>query len=231
MGRLGFYSDDREFLAAFALGPDRSFAGLFWSVYAQPFEVMRPVKILYTTAFYWCFGVGPVGYHAVNAVVLGVSVILLALVLRDVLGSRALSLAVALVWALLPHYSTDRFWFAAFQANLSMALYFLSLHADLRAVEASGRRVWAWKGIGLAALLGSALSYEVALPLFLVNFVLVGRRSQRLRGARPGPPPSGLAPTSRRTWSPSPWSSPSRPSRRTASTGVASRTSDGSART
>ena len=44
------------------------------------------------------------------------SAALLYLVLRRLQPSRTLAFAVALVYVLLPNYSTDRFWFAAFAA-------------------------------------------------------------------------------------------------------------------
>jgi hypothetical protein len=90
---------------------------------------------------------------------------------------RGLTLAVPAVYGLLPHHSTDRFWFLASVANLSMALCFLSLFADLRASSASGFRTWIWKTLSLVCLLASALAYEAPMPLFILSAVLVGLRA------------------------------------------------------
>lgn len=108
--------------------------------------------------------------------------LLFYITLRELGQPRLLTLTVPLVYVLLPHYSTDRFWIAAFQANLSIALYFLSLYADLRVLQAQAARMWTWKLLSIACLLGSTLAYEVVLPLFLLNVVLVWYRARKLHG-------------------------------------------------
>jgi hypothetical protein len=106
--------------------------------------------------------------------------ILFYLTLRELGQDRLIALSVGLVFSLLPHFSTTRFWYAASQSNLSLAFYFLSLYSDLRMLKANYSRRWLWKGIGWVSLLGSVLCYETVLPLFLLNPVLVWhRRSQR----------------------------------------------------
>jgi Carbohydrate binding domain len=86
---------------------------------------------------------------------------------------RLFSVCVPLVYALLPHYSTNRFWIAGSHINVSMALYFLSLYSDVRAMGTRGRRLWYWKLLNLIALIGSVMAYEVVAPLFLFNVPLV----------------------------------------------------------
>jgi hypothetical protein len=184
--RLGFYSDDWAFLAAFAQAPDRSLPGLFRANYSAH-TLMRPAQIFYFALLYWLFGANPLGYHLVNSAVLVLCALLFYLTLRELGLPRQLCVAVPLVYALLPNYSTDRFWFAAFQAGLSMALYFLSLYADLRTLRAGPRARWLWKLLALLSLFVSGLAYEVALPLFLFNTLLVwylGRPSAQ--ASRPG---------------------------------------------
>jgi hypothetical protein len=88
-------------------------------------------------------------------------------------------LATALVYALLPSYSTDRYWYLAFAITLSMTACLASICADLKAAGAPVHRGIAWKALSAAALVVSALSYEVALPVFLVvPFLLVWRMRQ-----------------------------------------------------
>ncbi len=89
-------------------------------------------------------------------------------------------MAVALLYSTLPHFSTDRFWVAAFQANVSMTLYFLSQYAALRAVRARGGRWLPWGALATAAAVASVLAYEVALPLFVLTPFLVAYRSRQL---------------------------------------------------
>jgi hypothetical protein len=181
---LGFYSDDWSFLGPLSMSKDQSLVGLFRSIY-DPWVRMRPVQILYLAGLYWSFGPHPLGYHIVNAAVLLSSTVLFYLALREMGQRRVLILAVPVVYVLLPHYSTDRFWVAAFQANLSMALYFLSLYSDLRALQARLPYLWGWKWLSILSMLGSTLAYEVVLPLFLLNPLLVWHRRRQLYGAVP----------------------------------------------
>lgn len=179
--KLGFYSDDWAFLGAFSTSKDQSLIGLFWSCYDN-WSRMRPAQILYLSGLYWLFGSYPLGYHLVNAAVLLSGIVLFYLVLRELGQPRVLSLAVPVVYALLPHYSTDRFWVAASPVTLSMTLYFLSLYGDLRALHSQLARIWGWRIISVLSLLGSTLTYEVALPLFFLNPLLVWYRGRQLYG-------------------------------------------------
>lgn len=176
--QLGFYSDDWAWLSCFSASPDRSVIRLFQSCYS-PHVAMRPVQILYLSGLYWLFGLHPLGYHWANAPVLLSSVVLFYLVLCELGLQRRLALTVPLVYGLLPHYSTDRFWFAAFQANLSIALYFLSFYSDLRALRAPLARLWGWRLLSILSLLGSTLAYEVTLPLFFLNLLVVWYRGRQ----------------------------------------------------
>jgi hypothetical protein len=174
---LGLYSDDWHFLSLLSNSNDQSLFGLIVSVF--PDTRLRPIQTLYVAGPYWLFGSHPLGYHLTNAVVFAVTIILLYLALRELFRMRLPILALPLVYALLPHYSTDRFWFIAFVANLSMGLYFLSLYSDLRALR-SQTHIWRWKLLSTAGLLCSALAYEVVLPLFLLNPLLVWWRARKL---------------------------------------------------
>lgn len=187
VGRLGFYSDDWMFLAALHQAPDQSLFGLFRSIYT-PWVHMRPVQILYLAGLYKLFGVVPLGYHICNALVFDFSVLLFYLTLRATTLSRLLALVAPLLYALAPHYSTDRFWVAAFQANLSVALYFLSLLAALHALKTSRSDLRSlWMAISLMSAAASILAYEVVLPLFFFNVLIfvIRYRRERSVGARP----------------------------------------------
>ncbi len=170
---LGFYSDDWEFLSTFSHSGAESLSELFRALYADENVRQRPLQALHLAWMYQLFGTNPLGYHLVNSAVFVVAVLLFYISLRELRLPRLVVLTVPLVYGLLPHYSTDRFWVAAFQANLSMALYFASLYADLRALRTVHARRWSWKLLGLACLLGSTLAYEVAIPLFLLNAAVV----------------------------------------------------------
>lgn len=176
---LGFYSDDWVFLATFSNSEDQSLRGLFRTLYeAQPWARMRPLQLLYLAGQYRIFGIHPLGYHVVNSAMFLAVILLFYLTLRELGRSRLLTLTLPLVYALIPHYATDRLWFAASQVNLSMALYFLNFYSLLRGLRSRQPHLWAWALLGVVSLLGSALAYEIALPLFLLNMAVVWYRAQ-----------------------------------------------------
>jgi hypothetical protein len=177
---LGFYHDDWAFWAVLSTSRDQSLSGLCQTLYSRDVNLrQRPVQILYLAGLYRLFGLHPLGYHLINAAVLLASIVLSYLVLRELGQPRFLSLTLPMVYALLPHYSTDRFWIAAFQATLSITLYFLGLYAVLRALRSPAAHIWGWKLLSLLSLLGSGLAYEVVLPLFLLTPVLIWRRTRQ----------------------------------------------------
>jgi hypothetical protein len=183
---LGFHLDDWNFLEVFSNSSDQSVLGLFQSVYiAQPWARMRPVQLFSLAWQYHLFGLYPLGYHLINATVISAAVLLFYMTLRELDKPRLLALCLPLVYALLPHYSTDRFWIAAFQATISMALYFLSYYSDLRALRARSAYFWIWKLSGILSLICSILAYEVTLPLFLFNISLVFYRAMKANGLVP----------------------------------------------
>ena len=170
---LGFYSDDWSFLATMFLSEDQSPSGLFRALQAAHDNTLRPVQWLALVGLYELFGLQPTGYHVFNAGMLSLGAVLFYFVMRELRQPRILAVAVPLMYALLPHYSTDRFWISTFQANVSMCLYFLSLFADLKTLRSDTTRPWRWKALSLASALASGFAYEVFLPLLLLNSILV----------------------------------------------------------
>jgi hypothetical protein len=190
---LGFYYDDYWFLGLLTTSKDQSPTGLFEAISSgSPAKHLRPVQELILSSLYWVFGDDPFPFHLVNAAVIVAMVVLFYLVLRELRLPRLFVVSVPLVYALLPHYATDRFWYSAFQAPLSMALYFLSLFAALRSVQTSRRLLLLWVMLSVIALVGSALAYEVALPFFLLTPFLVWYRA-RQKGLEPRRTPAVLA--------------------------------------
>lgn len=178
LGRLGFSSDDWDFLRAMAFAPDGSLAGSFEALDADPNIHPRPVQALYQAILFALFGTSPLGYHLAGAALLVAAAVLLHLLLRELGPPRLLAVAVPALFAVFPAYATDRLWFAAHGYLLAMAACFLSVWADLRA--ARGDRVrWPWKLLALAALLISALGFEIAIPFLALGAALVARRAWR----------------------------------------------------
>jgi hypothetical protein len=167
--KIGFYSDDWSNISRFSFAEDQSIMGIF-SVAYDDWMRMRPGQVLYQILLYKAFGLNPLGYHITNTLVILISALLCYTALQKLTGSRLSTLSIALLYSLLPHYSTDRLWYAAFQTTLSVSLYFLSVCADLRGVEAVGAvRTWGWKLLSVACLLISALCYELTIPLFFLS--------------------------------------------------------------
>jgi hypothetical protein len=179
VARLGFYSDDWIFLSLLHQADTHTVADLFQALYDGDVVIrQRPVQMFYLVWFYKIFGLHPIAYHLGNSIALLLSVILLYLVIREFGRQRVTALAISVVYLLLPHYSTDRFWMAAHQATFSILFYFLSLYADLRAYREYPHH-FKWKMVGVLAIILSGLSYEVAIPLFVINPFLVwyGKRA------------------------------------------------------
>lgn len=174
VSRLGFYSDDWVFLSLLRHAESHSIADLFRALYAGDVVIrQRPVQMLYLVLFYKLFGLHPFFYHLANSLALLGSAILFYLVLREFGRRREIALAISVIYLLLPHYSTDRFWIAAHQATFSIFFYFLSLYTDLKAFGQYPTHWMRWKLLSVMSLMLSGLSYEVALPLFVLNPFLI----------------------------------------------------------
>ena len=184
---LGFYSDDWAFLGRYATAADQSIHGYFTASYSEH-HAMRPVQLWLCAGLYWMFGLNPLPYHLFNALLHVINAVLCAAVARRLGVHRRIAVAVALVYVLLPSYSTDRFWFLAFAITLSMTACLASTYADLHAVTAQPRRRIIWKVAAAGALLISGLAYEVPMPVFLIVPLLsawqVWRNDGRIRRER-----------------------------------------------
>lgn len=170
---LGFYSDDWAFLGLYATAKDQTIGGYFEASHADV-HAMRPVQLWLCAVLYRFFGLDPLGYHLFNGLLIVLNPILCYAIARKLRVSRTIALPVALVFGLLPSYSTDRVWYLAFAITLSLTACLVSIYADLKAVSAQRTRAGvAWKTVGAAALLISVLAYEVVLPLLVAFSVLV----------------------------------------------------------
>jgi hypothetical protein len=171
IGQLGFYSDDWQFLGSFSTSANQTFFGLV-QIATTPNTQMRPIQNIYDAALYFLFGTNPIGYQIINGMVLIATIVLFYLVLKRLRMPRIIAISIPLIYSMLPNYATDRFWYAAYQANLSMLLFFVSLYAGIKVFYENSRHTLFWKIICILGLGLSALSYEVVVPLILVNAFL-----------------------------------------------------------
>jgi hypothetical protein len=182
--QLGFYDDDWNNLREFSLTQHQSLMGLVQGFHHSITAAQTPpIQLLYHSVLYWLFGIRPFGYHIVNAAILMIGILLLYSLLRELNLNRLFALTIPMVYGLLPHYSTSRFWFAAFGGNLSMTLYFLSFLCDLRMLKARTNNLWIWKLTSLLSLLASTLTFDVFLPLFFLNPLIVLHHKKSLDDA------------------------------------------------
>lgn len=171
VSKLGFYSDDWSFLGNFTLSKQQNFFG-FYQTAVTPNTFMRPVQNVYDAFLFTLFGTHPLGYQLVNVGVFSVMILLFYFILRKLQLPRIIAVSIPLLFALLPNYSTDRFWYAAFQVNLSILFFLLSLLAGLQAFAQNTKHMFFWKIVSIASLLISTMSYEVAIPLVAINLLL-----------------------------------------------------------
>jgi hypothetical protein len=174
---LGFYSDDWAFWAA---AEARSEGGLVTAMLDVGMRT-RPVQAVYTATLYGLFGLNPVGYHVVNASVLAAISSLLYLWLRRIGVSRLVAIAIPIVYVSLPHFSTARFWIAAFQANAAVLFLAGCFYADARWIQEPRSRRWSWKMLAVGAVVISALAYEMTAALLVLSPFLAWFATKYLR--------------------------------------------------
>ena len=177
--RLGFYTDDWGFFRSFEFSVKRSFLGVYSTFNAESGAAARPIQGLYDLFLYRVFGLHPLGYHLTDTLVIFLALCFFYLAFRYLFESRAVALAVALVYGLMPQYSSVRLWYASDTIALSMLFYFLAIYSDTRYLQSPRGGRWAIAG-GLCLIL-AGLTYEAFLPLFLVNAVLIGLKQIHLR--------------------------------------------------
>lgn len=165
---LGFYSDDYAFLATMSSAETQSWWALFQSLMMSPNLAARPVQAAYLATLYMVFGLSPLPGHVTNLIIFSIGILFFYASLRRLRLPRIYCVALPLVFACLPHYSADRFWFATYQITLSMSLFFLTFYCSVRFVDRSGFERWIWLLLASVAMLTSLMAYEIFMPIFLL---------------------------------------------------------------
>ena len=180
---LGLYLDDWQYFCTLdRFSGDGLFTMFREMIKVDPHFLFRPVQLTWLVLGFKAFGLHPMPYHIVISAVLGFVAVLLYLALRELLTNRWLAFVIALVFGLLPHYSTDRFWIASQQAALCMASAFLGIYALSRLARLEEQRSMKWVTLAVSAFVLSILSYEVALGLMIASFGIICWRKYTVIG-------------------------------------------------
>jgi hypothetical protein len=180
LSKLGFYCDDWSYLAELShISSDRLGAEFLELSRSDPSMIVRPVQVAYLVLGFKAFGQHPLPYHVVNAAVLGLVTVCLYFTLKELRIRRWLAFTIALVFGLLPHYSTDRLWTSSQQATLCMAFALAGIYALSRSARLEEPHSRWWLVLAVLALTLSILSYEVALGLIVASLGLIGWRRYR----------------------------------------------------
>jgi hypothetical protein len=179
---LGFYSDDWGFfLGQYTVSPDQTFVGYCHKLFSAPTRMLiRPIQVFYASGLYCLFGLNPLGYHVVNTLMLATIAVAFLFVLTELELPRQLAFGIPLVYSLLPNYSTDRFWYAAFSTTLSMATYTVGFYLALLALRKRNGSFYVWTLLSILTLAVALLAYDLVLPLVGLTVVTVWLRGRKL---------------------------------------------------
>lgn len=179
---LGFYSDDWSLLADFQRDLVNNRFGI--DTMLRGFEA-RPFQGIYLASLFYAFGLDPLGYHIVNAIVRAAAMISFYWLLLRIRIDRSIAFAAAAILIIVPQRSTSRVWFSTFQIPLSMLLALLSLHAQMSFAK-TGAKAWLMAAVAFAV--ASIAAYEIFAPI-IVGFsiwLLIEAWRSAPAGRRPG---------------------------------------------
>lgn len=163
---LGYYVDDWEFLKMAVLDADGRFLSVLGAYADYSMLAVRPLQILWLTAFNAFAPGNATAAHLANQVVFALACLVLYRALRNVPGLREAAFPLVLIYCCMPHFVTTRLWFANHQANLALLFFALAVYAMAR-LKRSSRRTRPLQFAIAAASVASALAYE------LFAFILV----------------------------------------------------------
>ena len=181
--RIGFYSDDWSFVELSRFADEASVLGTVQEL--RQYNRMRPIGDLTRAVQLRVFDDEPRGYHLVNGAAFLLVVFLFFAVLHQIGVRRDLALAAALIYAVMPHYSTLRFWFSSNVANVSCALFLVSVLVDLHAIERRGIARVLLRSLSLLCIAVSLLTYELVLPLCAGAALCIGWLRRPARRSQP----------------------------------------------
>jgi hypothetical protein len=166
---LGFYADDWSFLPILVQAKPNGLAALFRALFLwEPDMRYRPVQAIYLALGFKAFGLNPVPWHVVDTTVLALAIAAFYLALAEAFNRRGLAFVLALVFGLLPHYSSDRIWIIT-TAEFCALFAYLGLYALARSIRSNDGHAAPWLVAALLAMGLSFLSYEVEIGVMGVS--------------------------------------------------------------
>lgn len=183
---LGFYSDGWSYNSVLVQVSPQRIIPMMHALLMDDADIrLRPVQAAYIALRYRAFGLHPLPWHITDQIILGLAVVAFYLAMREVLGSRPLAFVVALVFGVLPHYSTDRVW-ATMAAGLCALFTYLGIFALARSVEKKDSHPKLWLMLAMIAMTLSVLSYEVEFGLIAATILVAAWRTyQRFQTTAP----------------------------------------------
>ena len=177
MFRLGFYCNDWGYMETLQRFSGHDLGASFRAMTDWDSDLlMRPVQLTWLVLAFQVFGRNAIPYHIVVSAVIAIVAVLLYLTLRELRSGRWLALSIALVFGVLPHYSTDKVWISANQAGLCMAFALFGIYSLSKSLRPSERHSTTWMVLAVSAFILSFLSYEVALGSIAASAWTIGVR-------------------------------------------------------
>lgn len=171
VNKVGFYLDDWITLNLIYWGPKSFFSAFHHYILSDPRVIVRPVEALFYVVEFFAFGLKPLGYHLVNAVLEVASAFLLYLTLFDLTRKPALSLVAGLILIAYPNHDVTHYWSTCSSENVSLALSMASICFSVKAAINSSRAFFIWSVVTFAL---SIFCYETFLPLLSLNVFFAG---------------------------------------------------------
>ncbi len=177
MFSLGFYCNDWGYMETLQRFSGHGLGTIFREMTNLDSDLLpRPVQLTWLVLAFKVFGRDATPYHMVVSAVIALVAVLLYLTLRELRAGRWLALSIALVFGVLPHYSTDKVWISSNQAGLCMAFALFGIYSLSKSFRPGERHSTTWMALAVSAFVLSVLSYEVAIGLIVASIGIIAWR-------------------------------------------------------
>lgn len=152
------------------------------TAYSVPTPFWRPLIDAYFFLSWRLFGLNPVPYHLSGVAFHAANAMLLAVLVRQVSGSRITALLTGLLWAILPAYDYAVVWISEATELVATLWYLLTLVLFVAFLRSDRGRWWLYLGaLGSMLLALLAKQSSITIPVLLVLLTLVLTPPRRAR--------------------------------------------------